>query len=44
MGKVVGIVFNQERLEGDFRFSHVRVRSYAEAIALLNGMKGIEVE
>lgn len=35
---VVGLVFNQEKFEGDFRFSHVRVRSYAEVISLLRGM------
>ena len=35
---IVALVFEQEKLEGDFRFSHVRVRSFAEVIALLRGM------
>jgi ATP-binding cassette subfamily D (ALD) protein 4 len=37
MSPIVRIVFNQEKLEGDFRFAHIRVRSYAEAIALFDG-------
>lgn len=37
MGPIVNRVFRQERLEGDFRFGHVRVRTNAEAIAIYGG-------
>lgn len=37
MSRIVRLVFVQEKLEGDFRFSHVRVRTSAESIALYNG-------
>ena len=33
MSPVVRIVAEQERLEGDFRFSHVRIRNFAESVA-----------
>jgi ATP-binding cassette, subfamily D (ALD), member 4 len=37
MDSLSAIVFRQERLEGDFRFAHVRVRTCAESIALYGG-------
>lgn len=32
-------VFRQEQLEGNFRFSHLRLRTYAESIAMYGGGK-----
>ena len=37
MTTVVGLVFKQEMLEGNFRFAHVRIRAAAEAIAFYRG-------
>eukprot|EP01119_Soliformovum_irregulare_P001270 TRINITY_DN109_c0_g2_i1.p1 TRINITY_DN109_c0_g2~~TRINITY_DN109_c0_g2_i1.p1 ORF type:complete len:597 (-),score=178.71 TRINITY_DN109_c0_g2_i1:125-1915(-) len=37
MSPIVRLVFQQEKLEGDFRFGHVRVRTSAESIALFDG-------
>jgi ATP-binding cassette, subfamily D (ALD), member 4 len=37
MSVVARIVYQQELLEGDFRFVHMRVRTCSEAIALLEG-------
>lgn len=37
MGPIMRLVFYQEKLEGDFRFAHVRVRNWAESIALYGG-------
>ncbi|KAI8816682.1 ABC transporter transmembrane region 2-domain-containing protein [Fimicolochytrium jonesii] len=34
---IVGLVFQKERAEGDFRFLHVRLRQNAEAVAFLRG-------
>eukprot|EP01116_Phalansterium_solitarium_P001035 TRINITY_DN1083_c1_g1_i1.p1 TRINITY_DN1083_c1_g1~~TRINITY_DN1083_c1_g1_i1.p1 ORF type:complete len:746 (-),score=329.70 TRINITY_DN1083_c1_g1_i1:108-2345(-) len=37
MSTVVRLVVRQERLEGDYRYAHVRVRTQAESIALYDG-------
>eukprot|EP01114_Cavostelium_apophysatum_P024712 TRINITY_DN976_c0_g1_i2.p1 TRINITY_DN976_c0_g1~~TRINITY_DN976_c0_g1_i2.p1 ORF type:complete len:603 (-),score=109.23 TRINITY_DN976_c0_g1_i2:19-1827(-) len=37
MSPIVKLVFNQEQLEGNFRFDHVRVRTCAESIAIFDG-------
>jgi ATP-binding cassette subfamily D (ALD) protein 4 len=37
MSPVVNIVYKQEKLEGDFRYVHMRVRSHAESIAIYGG-------
>jgi len=37
MNPSVSAVFRQEQLEGNFRFQHLRVRTYAESIALYGG-------
>ena len=37
MTRLSSFVFRQERVEGDFRFSHARLRSNAEEIALYRG-------
>ncbi|KNC56459.1 ABC transporter [Thecamonas trahens ATCC 50062] len=37
IGRVVPLVFRQDRLEGDLRFAHVHIREHAEAIAFLDG-------
>lgn len=37
MNPSVAAVFRQEQLEGNFRFQHLRVRTYAESIALYGG-------
>jgi putative ATP-binding cassette transporter len=34
---LVGLMFNQQRLEADFRFSLVRLREHAESVALYGG-------
>jgi ABC-type uncharacterized transport system fused permease/ATPase subunit len=34
---IVRLVFQQERLEGDFRFLHVRLRESTESIAMYRG-------
>jgi len=35
--QLVGLTYNQQMFEADFRFSMARVREYSEQIALLNG-------
>jgi len=37
MSPITRLVFEQEKLEGDFRFEHVRVRTNAESIATYHG-------
>lgn len=37
MSVISKYVYRQEILEGDFRFSHIRLRTFAESIAFLNG-------
>lgn len=37
MSPIVKMVFRQEQLEGDFRYAHARVRTWAESIALYGG-------
>ncbi|KAI8803891.1 ABC transporter transmembrane region 2-domain-containing protein [Cladochytrium replicatum] len=34
---LVPLIFNRERLEGDFRFLHVRVRENAESVSFMRG-------
>ena len=35
MSPIVNLIFKQEKYEGDFRFKHTEVRSFAESIAFL---------
>ena len=36
-GSLVNLYFRQERVEGNFRFLHVHVRTHSEAVGFLNG-------
>lgn len=36
MSPIVGLIYDQERREGDFRFQHMHIRSEAESIALIS--------
>lgn len=37
MSPIVALTYNQDKLEGNFRYNHVRLRTYAEAVAFLGG-------
>eukprot|EP01130_Rhizamoeba_saxonica_P002299 TRINITY_DN12130_c0_g1_i1.p1 TRINITY_DN12130_c0_g1~~TRINITY_DN12130_c0_g1_i1.p1 ORF type:complete len:679 (-),score=134.03 TRINITY_DN12130_c0_g1_i1:73-2109(-) len=37
MQRIPALTFKKEECEGDFRFSHVRIRTYAESIAFYEG-------
>ncbi|KNC52309.1 uncharacterized protein AMSG_11639 [Thecamonas trahens ATCC 50062] len=37
LSPIVAFIFAQERLEGNYRYGHARVRTYAESIAFLSG-------
>ena len=37
MSPIVALTYNQDKLEGNFRFHHARVRTGAEAIAFTGG-------
>ena len=37
MSPIVALTYNQDKLEGNFRFHHARVRTSAEAIAFTAG-------
>lgn len=37
MSQIAGVVYEQERLEGDYRFTHARIRANAESIAMYRG-------
>lgn len=37
MSRISKFIYRQEILEGNFRFSHIRLRTFAESVAFLNG-------
>ena len=39
MSSIVNLIFQQEKLEGDFRYKHTELRSFFESIALLKSVE-----